>query len=78
MPPITRSTYKVMEAAEALIALSQGKPSSVILNRSTTHAIQKPKPFIKPTTIREGVVTRSQSRRRFRKVRFDFDFELEN
>ena len=78
MPPITRSTYEVMEAAEALIALSQGKPSSVILNRSTRHAIQKPKSYIKPTTSREGVVTRSQSRRRFRKVRFDFDFELEN
>lgn len=78
MPPITRSTYEVMGAAEALIALSRGKPSSVILNQSTTHAIQKPKSYIKPPTIREGVVTRSQSRRRFRKVRFDFDFELEN
>lgn len=77
MPPITRSTYEVMEAAEALIALSQSKPSSVILNHPTTHAIQKPKPYIKPATSREGVLTRSQGRR-FRKVRFDFDFELQN
>jgi hypothetical protein len=77
MPPITRTTY---EAAEALIALSQSKPFSETLNDSNSTAIGKSN--LKTSNVRQGIVTRSQSRtntkhRRFRKVRFDFDFDID-